>query len=76
MNSTRHIWLSINYEIDRQIELIEDGGEVRQETRRWNDARQETVHMRFKETADDYRYFPEPDLPPVVLSEEQIEKKQ
>ena len=74
LNSTRHIWLSINYEIDRQIELIEDGGEVRQETRRWNDARQETVHMRFKETADDYRYFPEPDLPPVVLSEEQIEK--
>ena len=74
LNSTRHIWLSINYEIDRQIELIEDGGEVRQETRRWNDARQETVHMRFKETADDYRYFPEPDLPPVVLSEEQIEQ--
>ena len=74
LNSTRHIWLSINYEIDRQTEIYENGGSIRQETRRWNDELQETVHMRFKETADDYRYFPEPDLPPVVLSEEQIEE--
>ena len=72
LNSTRHIWLSINYEIERQTEIYENGGTIRQETRRWNDALGETVHMRFKETADDYRYFPEPDLPPVVLSEEQI----
>ena len=73
LNSTRHIWQSINYEIERQTEIYENGGSIRQETRRWNDVLGETVHMRFKETADDYRYFPEPDLPPVVLSEEQIE---
>ena len=73
LNSTRHIWLSINYEIERQQEVIEGGGKIVQETRRWNDALGETVHMRFKETADDYRYFPEPDLPPVVLTDEYIE---
>ena len=65
--------MSINYEIERQQEVIESGGKIVQETRRWNDALGETVHMRFKETADDYRYFPEPDLPPVVLTEEYIE---
>ena len=74
LNSTRHIWQSVNYEVERQKEVLEEGGTIRQETRRWNEARGETVHMRFKETADDYRYFPEPDLPPVVLSEEQIEQ--
>ncbi len=74
LNSTRHIWLSINYEIARQIETYENGGKIVQETRRWNDELQQTVHMRFKETADDYRYFPEPDLPPVVLTEQQIEE--
>ena len=74
LNSTRHIWLSINYEIERQIEAYEGGETIVQETRRWNDELQETVHMRFKETADDYRYFPEPDLPPVVLTDEQIEE--
>lgn len=74
LNSTRHIWLSINYEIERQIEAYEAGEKIVQETRRWNDELQETVHMRFKETADDYRYFPEPDLPPVVLTDEQIEE--
>lgn len=82
LNSTRHIWLSINYEIERQIEHYEahpdfetnPKSRIPQETRRWNDELQETVHMRFKETADDYRYFPEPDLPPVVLTDEQIEE--
>ena len=74
LNSTRHIGLSINYEIERQIEAYEGGETIVQETRRWNDELQETVHMRFKETADDYRYFPEPDLPPVVLTDEQIEE--
>ena len=82
LNSTRHIWLSINYEIERQVEHYEShpdfmtnpDSQLKQETRRWNDELQETVHMRFKETADDYRYFPEPDLPPVVLSEEKIEE--
>ncbi|MCM8535378.1 MAG: Asp-tRNA(Asn)/Glu-tRNA(Gln) amidotransferase subunit GatB [Lentisphaeraceae bacterium] len=83
LNSTRHIWLSINHEIERQTEILddlegtgpngEDGKLPDQETRRWNDARGETVVMRIKETADDYRYFPEPDLPPVVLTDAQID---
>ena len=84
LNSTRHIWLSINHEIERQTEILdelegtgpngEDGVLPVQETRRWNDARQETVLMRTKESADDYRYFPEPDLPPVVTTAEQVEE--
>lgn len=74
LNSTRHIWQSINYEIERQTEIYENGGTIRQETRRWNDERQETVHMRFKETADDYRYFPEPDLVPIITTEERIQE--
>ena len=82
LNSTRHIWLSANYEIERQIEHYENhpdfmtnpASQLKQETRRWNDELQKTVHMRFKETADDYRYFPEPDLPPVVLTDENIEE--
>ena len=58
----------------RQIDIYENGGKIVQETRRWNDELGKTQHMRFKETADDYRYFPEPDLPPVILSDEQIAK--
>lgn len=73
LNSTRHIWQSINYEIERQTEIYENGGTIRQETRRWNDTLNETVHMRFKESADDYRYFPEPDLVPTITTEEEIE---
>ena len=76
LNSSRHAWLSVNYEIERQIEIYENGGSLKQETRRWNDELGKTVHMRYKETADDYRYFPEPDLPPVVLSDAQIDEFQ
>ncbi len=74
LNSTRHIWLSINHEIERQSAIYRAGGTIRQETRRWDDAAQETVFMRTKETADDYRYFPEPDLPPLYLPKEQVDK--
>ena len=74
LNSNRHVWLSINHEIDRQIEIYENGGTIVQETRRWNDELERTEHMRFKETADDYRYFPDPDLPPVILKQEDIDK--
>ena len=74
LNSTRHVWLSINHEIKRQERDIREGKPIIQETRRWDDAKGETVHMRTKETADDYRYFPEPDLPPVVLSDAVIDE--
>ena len=69
LNSFRSVERAIAYEIDRQITLIESGGEVVQETRGWNEAKQETFHQRFKEGSADYRYFPEPDLPKLYLSE-------
>ena len=65
---------SCKYEAERQIELIESGGTVRQETRRWDDAAGEGSSMRGKEDAHDYRYFPEPDLMPVVMTDEDVEK--
>ena len=64
LNSSRFVRLSLNYEIDRQTEILEDGGTVVQETRLWNENRDQTIVMRSKENANDYRYFPEPDLPP------------
>lgn len=67
LNSFRFIEKAINYEIERQIELLEDGGEVRQETRLYDSDRNETRPMRSKEEANDYRYFPDPDLLPVEL---------
>ena len=73
MNSFRFIKQAIEYEINRQIELIEDGGTVVQETRLFDSARGETRPMRGKEEAHDYRYFPEPDLPPLVLSQEEVD---
>ncbi|MDR0531210.1 MAG: Asp-tRNA(Asn)/Glu-tRNA(Gln) amidotransferase subunit GatB [Oscillospiraceae bacterium] len=72
LNSLRAIARAIEAETARQIELIEDGGRVTQETRRWDDDRGETYAMRSKEDAQDYKYFPEPDLPPIEISEEQI----
>jgi len=60
---------AIAYEIERQTALIESGGEVVQETRGWDESKQETFHQRFKEGSADYRYFPEPDLPKLFLSE-------
>jgi len=74
MNSFRSIVRGIEYEIDRQIEVIENGGKVVQETLRWDDVSGRTFSMRDKEDAQDYRYFPEPDLLPIRLSEEYIEK--
>ncbi len=69
LNSFRSVERAIDFEIKRQIALIESGGEVRQETRGWNESKQETFHQRFKEDSADYRYFPEPDLPKLALSE-------
>lgn len=63
----------IDYEANRQIELIESGGTVVQETRRWDDAKGESVSMRSKEDAQDYRYFPEPDLLTIVVPEEKVQ---
>jgi aspartyl-tRNA(Asn)/glutamyl-tRNA(Gln) amidotransferase subunit B len=70
VNSFRFIRAALEYEIERQVELIENGGRVVQETRSWNAAEGRTFSMRSKEQAHDYRYFPEPDLPPLVVSEE------
>ncbi len=73
MNSFRSIVRGIEYEIDRQIDLIEDGGVVEQETLRWDDVSGRTFSMRDKEDAQDYRYFPDPDLVAIRLSDEYIE---
>jgi len=69
INSFRFLERAINYEVERQIELIEDGGEVVQETRLYDANRDETRSMRSKEEANDYRYFPDPDLLPVVIDQ-------
>lgn len=74
MNSFRSITRAIEYEVDRQIDLIEDGGKVEQETLRWDDVSGKTFSMRDKEDAQDYRYFPDPDLVAIKLSDEYIEK--
>lgn len=73
MNSFRNVEKAIQYEIDRQIALIQQGGEVVQETLLWDPNTLTTRSMRSKEEAHDYRYFPEPDLPPVVLDEAWLE---
>jgi aspartyl-tRNA(Asn)/glutamyl-tRNA(Gln) amidotransferase subunit B len=73
LNSVRFMQRAIEYEIERQIALIESGGRVAQETRLWDERAAETRVMRSKEEAHDYRYFPEPDLPPLVVSNELIE---
>lgn len=74
INSFKNLEDAINYEIERQQEVLEDGGHVVQETRTFDPARGITLSMRSKENAHDYRYMPEPDLPPIVTSEETIEK--
>jgi aspartyl-tRNA(Asn)/glutamyl-tRNA(Gln) amidotransferase subunit B len=73
MNSFRFIEKAVNFEIERQIEVLEDGGEVVQETRLYDSDKDETRPMRTKEEANDYRYFPDPDLLPVELDEVFIE---
>jgi len=74
VNSFRFVQKAIEYEITRQTKLIEDGGKVIQETRLFNSASNKTYAMRSKEDAHDYRYFPDPDLQPLLLSEERITK--
>lgn len=76
VNSFRFIERAINYEVRRQIELIEDGGKVVQETRLYDADLDETRSMRSKEDAHDYRYFPDPDLPPLVISQDWIDQVQ
>lgn len=74
MNSFRSIVREIEYEVNRQIEVIENGGKVYQETLRWDDVSGKTFSMRNKEDAQDYRYFPDPDLAAICLSDEYIEE--
>jgi aspartyl-tRNA(Asn)/glutamyl-tRNA(Gln) amidotransferase subunit B len=74
VNSFRALQRAIEFEIDRQIEIVEEGGKVVQETRLWNEAEGVTKSMRSKEEAHDYRYFPEPDLMPLEISREWVEK--
>ena len=68
VNSFRFVRAALEYEIERQIEVIEGGGSIRQETRLWDAGEGRTYSMRSKEQAHDYRYFPEPDLPPLIVS--------
>jgi len=74
VNSFRFIRAALEYEIERQIEVVESGGRVMQETRLWNSSEGRTYSMRSKEQAHDYRYFPEPDLPPLIVSAEFLEE--
>ena len=73
VNSFRFVEKAINFEVRRQREVLEDGGKITQETRQYDAARDETRPMRGKEVANDYRYFPEPDLLPVVIDEDLVE---
>jgi aspartyl-tRNA(Asn)/glutamyl-tRNA(Gln) amidotransferase subunit B len=74
LNSFRAIERAAEYEVRRQIVLLEHGDKVKQETRGWNDAKQQTYGMRSKEDADEYRYFPEPDLPPLVITKAMVDE--
>ncbi|AMO97598.1 aspartyl/glutamyl-tRNA(Asn/Gln) amidotransferase, B subunit [Collimonas fungivorans] len=74
LNSFRFLEEAINYEVRRQIEVIEDGGKVVQETRLYDPDKKETRSMRSKEDSQDYRYFPDPDLPPLVIGAEWVER--
>jgi len=76
VNSFRFLRRALEHEIERQAAILGGGGSVRQETRLWDSAAGVTVSMRSKEDADDYRYFPEPDLPPLVLDRRRIDELQ
>ena len=74
LNSFEHVRKGIQYEVKRQERLLMSGGEIEQETRRFDEPSGETILMRSKEEANDYRYFPEPDLPPIHISDDWIEE--
>ena len=74
LNSFRALERAAEYEIKRQIEVLEEGGELIQETRTWDEDRQVTLSMRTKEEAQDYRYFPDPDLTPIIIDQDWIER--
>jgi len=74
VGSISNVGIAIEKEAKRQIEILENGGEIREETRRFDEEKQTTVLMRVKETGNDYRYFPEPDIPKLVLTNDFIEK--
>jgi aspartyl-tRNA(Asn)/glutamyl-tRNA(Gln) amidotransferase subunit B len=74
VNSFRFVRMALEYEIERQMEVVESGGQIVQETRLWNADEGRTYSMRSKEQAHDYRYFPEPDLPPVIVSPELLSR--
>ena len=76
MNSFRSVYRALQYEMERQVRVLEEGGRVVQETRGWVEERGVTVSQRTKEFAHDYRYFPEPDLPPLHISREWVEEVQ
>ena len=76
LNSFKAIARAIENEKERQIDLIESGEKVIQETRRWDDTKEYSYAMRSKEDAQDYRYFPDPDLVPVMISDEWMEDSQ
>lgn len=74
LNSFRSVEKAIEYEVDRQVGLLENGEKIIQETRGWDDDKQKTFSQRSKENADDYRYMPDPDIPPVILDDDYIAK--
>jgi aspartyl-tRNA(Asn)/glutamyl-tRNA(Gln) amidotransferase subunit B len=74
INSFRAVEKTVEYEVNRQIEVLERGDRIVQETRGWDDAKQKTFTQRTKENAEDYRYMPDPDLPPITLSQDYIEE--
>jgi len=76
LNSFKSVEKAVDYEVKRQIKLLDEGGKVLQETRGWNDSKLSTFSQRVKEDAHDYRYFPDPDLPPVIISRAQIDEAQ
>jgi len=73
LNSFKSVEKAVEFEVDRQIELLEKGQEIIQETRGWDDDKQRTFSQRSKENSEEYRYMPDPDIPPVVLSDEFID---
>src|SRR5947209_19254814 len=73
LNSVRFMQRAIEFEVERHIKTLESGGHLAQETRLWDERLAETRPMRSKEEAHDYRYFPEPDLPPLVVTNDFIE---